>query len=95
MRLFPHPWTLILKPPRSSAVSNCPTTELIGESCGLSARYLAEELRRPFGSKDFVVLEIAVFCLDVWLVYIDGFTETMFKATTDGILLLMFAWWNR
>jgi hypothetical protein len=24
------PWTLILKPPRSSAVSNCPTTELIG-----------------------------------------------------------------
>ena len=60
-------------------------------SCELTPWYLAEELRRPFGSKDFAVLEITVFGPDVRLKHIDGFTETMFKTTTDGILLLIFA----
>ncbi len=64
-------------------------------SCELTAWYLAEELRRPFGSKDFAVLKIAVFCPDVRLKHIDGFTETVFKTTTDRILLLMFARLNR
>jgi hypothetical protein len=65
------------------------------DSCELAAWYLAEELRRPVGSKNFVVLTIAVFCPDVRLEHIDGFTETMFKTTTDGILLLTLARWNR
>ena len=61
----------------------------------LSARYLTEELQCSFGSKDFVKLEIAVFRPDIRLKYIDGFTRKMFETATDGILLLMSAWWNR
>jgi hypothetical protein len=63
-------------------------------SCESTTWYLTEELQRPFGSKDFAVLEIAVFCPDVRLKHIDGLTETMFKTTTDGILLLIFVRWN-
>jgi hypothetical protein len=59
-------------------------------SCELRAWYLAEELGRPFVSKDFAVLKIAVFFPDVRRKHVDGFTETMFKPTTDGILLLIF-----
>jgi len=60
----------------------------------LSAGYLTEELRRPFGSKGVVVLETAVSCLDVRREHIDGITETMLKTTTDRILFLMFSRWN-
>nr|WP_157467832.1 hypothetical protein [Edaphobacter aggregans] len=56
---------------------------------------MTEELRCPFGSKDVAELESAVFCPDVRREYVDDFTEAMLKAATDGILLLMFAWWNR
>jgi|HubBroStandDraft_4_1064222.scaffolds.fasta_scaffold429930_2 hypothetical protein len=45
----------------------------------LTAWHLAEELNRPFGSKNFLVPKIAVFCPDVRLKHIDRFTETMFK----------------
>jgi len=39
------------------------------------------------GSKDFLVLVTAVFCLDVRHEQVDGFTQAMFKTATDGILL--------
>jgi len=56
---------------------------------------LTEELRCPFGSEDVAELESAVFCPDVRLKDVDDFTEAMLKAATDGILLLVFARWNR
>src|SRR5580658_11302404 len=61
----------------------------------LNAGYLAGEVWRSFGSKHFTKLKIAAFHPDIRLEHIDGFTEAMFKATTDGILLLMFSRWNR
>lgn len=56
---------------------------------------MAEELWRSIGSKDFVVLEFAVFRPEERLKHIDGFTETMLNTTTDRILFLMSARWNR
>jgi hypothetical protein len=47
----------------------------------LTAGYLADELQRPFRSKEFVVLEIAVCCPDVGRKHIDGFTKSIAQST--------------
>jgi hypothetical protein len=76
---------------RTSSVFLRPATAVVKST----AWQIAEELRRPFRSKDFLELEIAIISPEVRLEDIDGFAHPVFKTTKDGILLLMFARWDR
>lgn len=56
-----------------------------------TTRKLTKELLGPFGSKNFLELEMPLLCSDVRLEDINGFTEIVLKATADCILFLMFS----
>jgi hypothetical protein len=62
--------------------------------CDSTTRKLAEIILRPLRSKDFLKLDLPLFCSGIGLENIDGLAETVFEIATNGILFLISTRWS-